>query len=110
KEDLLSMPIMTTGRLSIQKEISNWLGEEFNHLNVFATYNLIANAAALVKNGIANALTIEGAVNLYDTTTMVFKPLYPELELTVVLAWKKFQPISRAASKFLEYVKSALKA
>lgn len=106
KEDLLDIPLITSDRLSIQKELENWLGEEFSHLNLFATYNIITNVATLVNSGAASALTIEGAVNLFASSHMVFRPLYPELSMTSVLAWKKFQPNVGAAGKFLEYLKS----
>lgn len=110
KEDLTAIPIITTKRMALQKEFSNWFGNDFESLNIFATYNLLINAAKLVRAGIANALTIEGSVDMYNPELMVFKPLYPELAMTSVFAWKKFQPSSRAVNKLLEYVKSTLKA
>lgn len=33
KEDLLNIPLITSDRLSIQKELENWMGEEFSHLS-----------------------------------------------------------------------------
>ena len=106
KEELCSVTITMTDRLSIQKEIENWLGEPISTLNIFAYYNIITNVAMLVDSGIACSLTIEGAVNLFDSRKMVFRPLYPELYMTSVLAWKKFQPNFGAAGQFLEYLKS----
>lgn len=58
-----------------------------------------------MSGGVASALTIEGAVNLVGGG-LVFRPLYPELSMTSVLAWKKFQPNSGAAGKFLEHFRS----
>lgn len=106
KEDLATIPLITTNRLSIQKELESWLGHSFSHLNIFATYNIITNVVMMVSCGIASALTIEGAVNMFKSDQMIFRPLYPELSLTSVLAWKKFQPNFGAAGKFLEYFKS----
>lgn len=106
KEDLATIPLITTNRLSIQKELESWLGHSFSHLNIFATYNIITNVAMMVSSGIASALTIEGAVNMFRNDQMVFKPLLPELSMTSVLAWKKFQPNFGAAGKFLEHFKS----
>ena len=108
KDDLLSIPIITTDRLPLQKEMEHWLGAPLSSLDIFATYNIITNVAMLVDSGVASALTIEGAVNLFANEKMVFKPLYPELSMTSVLAWKKFQPNFGAAGKFLEYFKSML--
>ncbi len=106
KEDLYGIPLITTDRLSLQKEMENWLGDSISSLDIFATYNIITNVAMLVSSGVASALTIEGAVNLFGSDRMVFKPLFPELSMTSVLAWKKFQPHFGAAGKFLEYFKS----
>lgn len=106
KEDLSTIPLITSDRLSIQKELESWLGNDFSSLNIFATYNIITSVAMLVNNGIACALTIEGAVNLFEGSRMVFRPLSPELSMTSVLAWKKFQPNFGAANKFIEHFKS----
>ncbi len=106
KEDLENIPLITSSRIEMQKEIANWLDNDFSKLNIFATYNIITNVAVLVTEGKASALTIEGAVNLFNPDILTFKLLYPELSMTSVLAWKKFQPFSGAAGKFLEYFKS----
>lgn len=106
KEDLSDIPLITSDRLSIQKELATWLGKDLAKLNIFATYNIITNVAMLVDSGIAAALTIEGAVNLFEGSRMVFRPLYPELAMSSVLAWKKFHPDFSTAGKFLAYLKS----
>ena len=63
-----------------------------------------------IGSGAACGLTIEGAVDLFEDSKMVFKPLNPRLELTAVLAWKRFHSLSGAAAKFLEYFKEYLKS
>lgn len=108
--DLLSVPLITPARLYVQKEISNWLGADTNKLNVLATVNMMTHAAMFINSGAACGLTIEGAVDLFEDRKMVFKPLNPRLELTAVLAWKRFHSLSGAAAKFLEYFKEYLKS
>lgn len=108
--DLLSVPLITPARLYVQKEISNWLGADINKLNVLATVNMMTHAAMFINSGAACGLTIEGAVDLFEDSKMVFKPLNPRLELTAVLAWKRFHSLSGAAAKFLEYFKEYLKS
>ena len=107
--DLLSVPLIPPARLYVQKEISNWLGADINKLNVLATVNMMTHAAMFINSGAACGLTIEGAVDLFEDSKMVFKPLNPRLELTAVLAWKRFHSLSGAAAKFLEYFKEYLK-
>lgn len=106
KKDLSEIPLITSDRLSIQRELENWLEDSLSRLNIFATYNIITNVAMLVNDGVASALTIEGAANLFEGSRMIFRPLYPELSMTSVLAWKKFQPNFGAANKFIEHFKS----
>ena len=106
RTDLKGETLIMTDRLTIQKELENWYGEPLSELDIFATYNIVTNVAAMVDSGVASALTIEGAVSLFGGERMVFRPLYPELTMTSVLAWKKYQPESGASAKFLEYIKS----
>ena len=108
--DLLSVTLITPARLYVQKEISNWLGADINKLNVLATVNMMTHAAMFINSGAACGLTIEGAVDLFEDSKMVFKPLNPRLELTAVLACKRFHSLSGAAAKFLEYIKIMQKA
>ena len=85
-------------------------GADINKLNVLATVNMMTHAAMFINSGAACGLTIEGAVDLFEDSKMVFKPLNPRLELTAVLAWKRFHSLSGAAAKFLEYFKEYLKS
>lgn len=109
RSDLLGVPLIIPSRLYVQKEISNWLGADINKLNVLATVNMMTHAAMFINSGAACGLTIEGTVDLFEDSKMVFKPLNPRLELTAVLAWKRFHSLSGAAAKFLEYFKEYLK-
>lgn len=106
KEDLKEIRLIMSDRVSLQKEVENWLGGDFSQLDIFATYNIITNVAMLVNSGVASALTIQGAVNLFEGDRLVFRPLFPELSMTSVLAWKKFQPNFGVAGRFLEHFKS----
>lgn len=106
KEDLYGIPIMTTDRVSVQKEFENWFGDGIEKLNVCMTFNIITNAIMFVGSGLVYALTIEGAVDSVDREQLVFRPLYPELSASSVLVWKKFHPNFGAAGRFLELLKS----
>ena len=62
----------------------------------------------LVDCGIGTALTIEGAAALYKNDNITFRPFYPELRVSSVLVWKKYQPTSPAVSAFIEHIKCKL--
>ena len=105
KEDLKNLPLITTSRINLQKDIANWFDDDFSKLNIVAVYNIITNVVTLVNLGTVYGLTIEGAVELFDKNKVVFKPLYPELSMSSVFVWKKFHPVFRTAEKFLEFFK-----
>lgn len=102
REDLKGVPLLTPSRLSVQKEIAHWLGKELDSLDVFGTCNIITNAQVSADPGRLCFLTVEGAMDHLQEEKLVFRPLYPELSLSSVLVWKKFQPYSRTVGKFLE--------
>lgn len=109
-EDIKNIPLLLPRRMGPQSVFRSWISEDFDNLNIVATSNLIANSARLVIQGLGSAVTIEGSVDMYENSKLCFRPLFPELEGTSVLVWKKYQPFGRAASKFIEALKYALKA
>lgn len=108
-EDLEHIPILISHRTSVQKELSSWFGETYDRLHIFATHNLIRNAALLVEHNLGYALTIEGSVDLYDSSRVRFRPLVPALVSRSVLAWKKTQALSPLLSVFLAYARMLLR-
>ena len=102
--DLVGIPLLMSGRESVRSELAAWFGDEYEKIEVAATFNLILNAANMVKNGVGAALCFDLG-NVSDALT--FLPLSPELETGTVLAWKKDQVCSAAAAAFLESIKNA---
>ncbi len=106
KEDLKGEPLIMSDRLFVQKELESWFGSMYSEPDIFATYNIITHAANIVADGIASALTIEGAVSQFGSEQFVFRPLTPDLSMSSVFVWKKFRAGFTAAGVFLEYFKS----
>ncbi|XCP86955.1 LysR family transcriptional regulator [Roseburia hominis] len=106
--DLSEVPLILPRRLQVQSELASWFGDYYKNLNIMFTSNLSTNAAVMVKEGLAYSLVIEGAVPFWDLSKITYRPLYPELLATSVLAWKRGQPFSLAATKFIEFSKCFL--
>lgn len=106
KDDLNGEPLIMSDRLYVQKELAAWFGDMYEELDIFATYNIITHAVHLVSEGIASALTIEGAVSQFCSDQFVFRPLTPDLSMSSVFVWKKFRTGFTAAGAFLEYFKT----
>lgn len=64
--------------------------DDFDKLNIVATYNLIYNASLLVDEGSGYALTLDKLINTYNST-LCFKPLEPKLEVGLDLVWKNIK-------------------
>lgn len=114
KVDLLEVPLLLS-RQAIQTELSHnefsaWFGEDFEQLNIAATYNLIYNATLLVEEGIGYAITLDKLANTSSDSNLCFKPLEPHLESGLNIVWKKHQVFSRAASLFFDEIQRKFSA
>lgn len=107
-KDLENLPIILPRRTNVQNELTNWFGDSFQAARVLFTSNLSTNGALMVQKGLAYSIVIEGSVPFWDKEKIAYRPLFPELTANSVLAWKKQQPFSLAATKFIEHMKCFL--
>lgn len=104
-EDLAGVPLILPSRENVQNELLNWFGPSAEHLHITATGNLLYNLASLARDNGSCILTL----NLDCTYEgLRFVPLSPEMESGTVLAWKKAQTFSPAASAFLEHARKSV--
>lgn len=101
-EDLAGVPLILSRRESVQNELSNWFGEQYEHLDIAATYNLVLNAVNMVKNGVGAALCFHW-MGVYGD--LQFLPFSPALETGAVLVWKKNQIFPPVVSNFIRFIK-----
>lgn len=104
-EDLAGIPLILTQRGLIQQEMERWFGSYAQQLQVNATGNLPYNMALLAGAHIGVYLTLK----LHCTYEgLRFIPLYPPLESSTVLAWKKTETFPAIVTALLEYIKKYL--
>lgn len=103
-QDLLNTPLLIGRRELVQNELANWFGDVYDKADIAAHYNLILNAANMVKNGVGAAIGFDFDIS-YDA--LKFVPLWPTLETGAVIAWKKNQIFSPAAAAFIQSVKDS---
>ena len=48
--------MLISGRETVRNELVGWLGDAYEKIEVAATFNLILNAANMVKNGVGAVL------------------------------------------------------
>ena len=104
-EDLAGVPLILTRRELIQQEMERWFGPYANQLQVNATGNLPYNMALLAEARVGAYLTLK----LHCTYEgLRFVPLWPTLESSTVLAWKKTEIFSPAVAGLIGHVKKCL--
>jgi len=105
-DDLINEPLIIAKRTAVQNELINWFNNSSEKLNIVATYNLILNAANMVKHQIGVALCFNlNFDNLYQD--LRFIPLFPEIKTGAVLIWKKNHISSQTMSHFIQSIKNA---
>ncbi len=112
--DLTGRPLLASRQISEKYSADSgfldWFGDKFGELKISATYNLVYNAAIMVKAGIGIAVTLD---KLVDTTSLnselCFRPLEPKLESGLDIVWKKYQVFSPAAKVFLDRLQTTFK-
>lgn len=106
--DLEGRSLILPRRDNVRNELSSWFGDSFQKIQLLSTSNFSTNGAILVKGGLGYSIVIEGAVPFWDQEKITYRPLDPKLTASCVLAWKKQQPFSMAAARFIEHIKCLL--
>ncbi len=107
-KDLTGKKLILPRRMNLRSEAASWLGESFEDSSVYCTCNLSTNSTIMVEKGMGYSLVVEGSLPFLDFTKITYRPLSPEISFTSVLAWKRQQPFSPAASKLIEHFKTSL--
>ena len=105
-DDLAGLPLIFPHRRLVREEIKNWFGNLYNDVNIFATYDLLYNAAIMAQKKMGIVLTIE-LESRFDE--IKFVPLAPKLEFNSVLVWKKNQIKSSVMEAFIDFSKKYIR-
>lgn len=112
RTDLLNVPLICSRQVISPNRFENgfarWFGDYFDRLDIVTTYNLMYNAAIMVRAGMGYAITLDGLADTSDSSPLCFRPLSPRLEAGLNIVWKKYQVFSPAAEMFLTRLKEEL--
>lgn len=103
-EDLLPYPLFCSEQAT-RFDLPRWFGENFERLNIMATFNLINNAAVFVRSGLGISFSLEHLVEFGEGSDLCFRPLSPALHSKMYLIWRKRQTFSQAAQLLLDELK-----
>ena len=107
-DDLYDIPLLVSRQRGYNK-MAHWLNQNESRLNIVATFDLIYNAAILVKENVGYALGFDNLVNTSLESVLCFRPIEPEIQANMYLIWKKNQILSKSATLFLEQLQSQMK-
>ncbi|MGI6108693.1 MAG: LysR family transcriptional regulator [Eubacteriaceae bacterium] len=107
--DIIDRPLMMPRRESVRSEIKSWFRDS-SRLNIFATYNVVSNAALLVQKGLATALCLNSIGSFRQSEDLIFIPFTEMKYVGSVLIWKKNYMYSPTTTRFLDMVKDTYRA
>ena len=103
-ELLSSLPLIVSQQTVSDQLFREWIGPDYEKLNIIATYNLIYNATFMVEQGMGYGLCLENLVNTEGKRNLTFRPMEPELSVNASLVVKKYQVLSRSAQLLLDEI------
>ena len=112
--DLAGVPLLFSRQVlgnngPVRNPCLEWLGAEAANLNIVATYNLMYNAALMVRAGVGCAVTLDRLLNVTAHSDLRFRPFRPKLVSSLDIVWKRHQIFSAAAAAFLERLRRRLR-
>ena len=102
-DDLEQVPLIISGRERVQRELANWFGDRWERLQIAASFNLILNAANMVRYGVGPALSFDLNFSFDD---LRFIPLSPMMDTGTVLVWKKDLVLTPVVEAFHQHIKN----
>lgn len=109
-DTLRHIPLLISSRTATATfDIRQWSQGSITaeNLKVVGKFDLIANAAQLIRTGITSALGIDELFQL-QTPDLVFIPLEPAVTVSCLAAWKKYQLLSPTCEAFLKGLKEEI--
>ncbi len=106
-DELAPYPIMISEQ-SARFDLPRWCGERAEQLNIVANFNLANNGFVFVRCGVGLALGFEGIIEANNNSSLVFRPLIPELHTSMYAIWKKYQVFTPIACLLANEIKKEM--
>lgn len=104
--DLLGHPLIVSQQAQKHARFQRWWRNAGKQINIIGTFNLIYNAALLVKNGGCYALSFDDLISTQPNSGLAFRRLDPPLTEPITVIWKKHQTRSTVAELFLQRLRA----
>ncbi len=104
---LAEMPDINKYESLIFPETDTWAKDRMDDLHLEGSFGLVYNASVFAKEHLGYLLSFDKLADTSPESGMVFRPLTPKLETNLYLVWKKYQPFSPIAERFLKQIKKS---
>lgn len=105
-KDLWNIPLIISRQTLLSHDVPEWLKQDFDKLNIVATYNLLYNASLMADEGLGYVLCLDKIIKTNESGTICFRPLKSDIKVNLDIAWKKHQIFSKPAELFLKKLES----
>lgn len=105
-EDLVGLPLFTSEQ-SWENDIRPWAKDSFPALHLEGSFRLAFNASLFVREKLGVLLTLSNLIDTSPQSGLVFRPLYPRLEMKMYLIWNKYRSFTPIAERFLAQIRSS---
>ncbi|MBR0131047.1 MAG: LysR family transcriptional regulator, partial [Firmicutes bacterium] len=102
-DDLIGRPLFTSEQ-SWENDIRPWAKNHFPRLQLEGSFRLAYNGSVFAKEGLGILLTLNDLVDTSPGSGLVFRPLFPKLDMKMYLIWNKYQYFTPIAERFLKQV------
>ena len=105
-DDLTGLPLFCSEQ-SWENDIRPWAKETFSALRLEGSFRLAYNGSMFAREGLGVLLTLNNLIDTSPESGLVFRPLYPRLEMKMYLIWNKYQSFTPIAERFLKQIKNS---
>ena len=104
--DLAGLPLFCSEQ-SWENDIRPWAKDGFSRLHLEGTFRLAYNGSMFAREGLGILLTLNNLIDTSPESGLVFRPLFPQLEMKLYLIWNRYQTFTPIAERFLEQLRSS---
>ena len=105
-EDLIGLPLFCSEQ-SWENDIRPWAKESFDRMRLEGSFRLAYNGSMFAREGLGILLTFNNLIDTSPGSGLVFRPLFPPLEMKMYLIWNKYQSFTPIAERFLKQIRNS---
>ena len=105
-EDLIGLPLFCSEQ-SWENDIRPWAKECFDRMLLEGSFRLAYNGSMFAREGLGILLTFNNLIDTSPGSGLVFRPLFPPLEMKMYLIWNKYQSFTPIAERFLKQIRGS---